>query len=219
MKSTIDCIMVGDADLDFKEIHLDDPVPTGRQILEKAGFYPSTEYLLLAWLKDGALDPIRLDETVEIFHRGVENFIAFRTDRSVLFLLNDRRFMWGSPTITGRVLKQLARVDVESHGVWLKQRDQADRLVADDESVSLADESIERFQTAPCLLLCIEDKEYCWPKDSISTEEIADLGGWAPSEGVIEVDLDQNERQLAPQEVVTLKPGMTYGKKLQWKRG
>lgn len=219
MKSTTDCIMVGDADLEFKDVHLDDPVPTGRQILEKSGHHPTTQYLLFAWLKDGALDPIRLDETVDIRHRGVEKFIAFRTDRSILFVLNDRRFMWGSPTITGRVLKLLAGVDMATHGVWLEQRDQADCLVPDDESVSLSDEAIERFHTAPCFLLGIEDKEYYWPKDTITTEEIAQLGGWDPSEGVIEVDADQNERQLSPHEVVALKPGLTYGKKLQWKRG
>ena len=219
MKSTTDCIMVGDADLEFKDLHLDDPVPTGRQILEKTGLYPPTEYLLFAWLKDGALDPIRLDETVDIQHCGVEKFIAFHTDRSFLFVLNDRRFRWGVPTIKGRVLKLLAGVDVATYGVWLEQRDEADRLIVDEESVSLSDEAIERFRTAPYFILCIEDKEYHWPKNTITTEEIAELGGWAPSEGVIEVDADQTERELAPQEVVTLKPGLTYGKKLQWKRG
>ena len=212
-------IMVGDTDLKFQGVLIDDPVPTGRQVLEKAGLYPTTEYLLFAWLKDGALEEIRLAETVDLFPRGVERFIAFRSDRFFLFLLNDRRLTWGASTITGRVLKSLARVDVTTHGVWLEQRDEADRLIADDESVSLADETLERFRTAPSFLLCIEDKEYHWSNSTIATEEIAELGGWDPSEGVIEVDADQNERQLSPHDVVTLKPGLSYGKKLCWRRG
>jgi hypothetical protein len=39
------------------------------------------------------------------------------------------------------------------------------------------------------------------------------------SNGVIEVDEDQNERTLAPGEVIKLRPGVAYGKKLCFKRG
>ena len=212
-------IFVGDADLKFQDVRIDDPVPTGRQVVENAGLYPVTEFLLFAWLKNGVLDMIRLDETVDVFRRGVEKFIAIRSDRTFLFLLNDRRFTWGESTVLGRVLKSLAGVDVATHGVWLEQRDEADRLIADDESVSLAGEAMERFHTAPYYLLCIEDKEHHWPKEMITTEEIANLGGWDPSVGVIEIDADQNERQLSPKEAVTLKPGLVYGKKISWKRG
>ena len=113
----------------------------------------------------------------------------------------------------------LAGVDPTTHGVWLEHRDEPDRLIADDESVSLAGKAVERFRTARVFILCIEDKTYRWPKNTITTEEIAALGGWDPALGVIEVDKDQNERQLAPGEVITLKPGFAYGKKLCWKRG
>lgn len=58
-----------------------------------------------------------------------------------------------------------------------------------------------------------------WDRDTITTEEIANLGGWSPSQGVIEIDVDNNERQLAPNEVVHLKPGQGFGKKHRWKRG
>ena len=212
-------IMVGDADLKFEGVRIDDPVPTGRQIIEKADLHPATEYLLFAQLKDGALDAVRLDETVDIRHKGAEKFIIFHNDRSFFFLLDDRRFAWGAPKIQGRVLKSLARVDAATHIVWLEQRDEADRLIADDENVSVEGETIERFRTEPEFTLCIEDKEYCWPKRTITTEEIAELGGWGPSEGVIEVDAEQNERQLAPHEVITIKPGLAYGKKICWRRG
>ena len=46
-----------------------------------------------------------------------------------------------------------------------------------------------------------------------------ELGGWELSQGVIEVDKDNNERTLAPGEVVQLKPGLGFGKKHRWKRG
>lgn len=65
----------------------------------------------------------------------------------------------------------------------------------------------------------VEGKLYPWDKDTITTEEIADLGGWAVSQGVIEIDKDNNERTLAPGETVELKPGHGFSKKVKWKRG
>ena len=58
-----------------------------------------------------------------------------------------------------------------------------------------------------------------WDKDTITTEEIAALGGWDPSEGVILVEPDNSERTLRPDEVVKLRPGIEFYKKISFKRG
>ena len=58
-----------------------------------------------------------------------------------------------------------------------------------------------------------------WDKDTITTEEIAALGGWDPSVGVILVNEDNTERTLQPGEVVKLEPGMSFAKKVMFKRG
>jgi len=68
-------------------------------------------------------------------------------------------------------------------------------------------------------VLCIEGKELPWHEDTITTEQIAALGGWDVSQGVIEVDRDNNERTLAPGEVIEVTPGRSFGKKHCWKRG
>jgi len=71
----------------------------------------------------------------------------------------------------------------------------------------------------PKYVLVIEGKEFPWDEDTITPAQIAHLGGWDVSQGVIEVDKDNNERTLAPNEVVELKPGLGFGKKHKWKRG
>jgi hypothetical protein len=71
----------------------------------------------------------------------------------------------------------------------------------------------------PKYLLDIEGKEVPWDEDTITTEQIAELGGWDVSQGVVEVDQDNNERTLAPGEVIHIKPGHGFGKKHRWKRG
>lgn len=71
----------------------------------------------------------------------------------------------------------------------------------------------------PKYFLDIEGTIHDWDKDTITTEEIIQLGGWPPSQGVIEIDKDNNERTLKPGEVVELKPGHGFSKKVHWKRG
>lgn len=71
----------------------------------------------------------------------------------------------------------------------------------------------------PKYILNVEGQDIPWESDTITTEQIAELGGWDVSQGVIEVDKDNNERTLAAGEVVEIKPGQGFGKKHKWKRG
>ncbi len=74
-------------------------------------------------------------------------------------------------------------------------------------------------ETGPKYILNIEGEEIPWDRETITTEEIAELGGREPSQGVVEVDQDNNERTLDPGEVIEIKPGQGFGKKHLWKRG
>lgn len=69
------------------------------------------------------------------------------------------------------------------------------------------------------MTIIIEGKEFPWSSETISTAEIIRLGGWEPTQGVIEVDENQNERTLTPEEIVHLQHGKEYGKRHHWKRG
>lgn len=71
----------------------------------------------------------------------------------------------------------------------------------------------------PKFTINIEGVDHPWDHDTITPADIARLGGWELSQGVIEVDKDNNERTLAADEIIQLKPGMGFGKKHRWKRG
>jgi hypothetical protein len=71
----------------------------------------------------------------------------------------------------------------------------------------------------PTYHLDIEGTIHPWDEETITTEQIAASGGWAPALGVVQIDKDNNERTLTPGEVVQLKPGMGFSKKVRWKRG
>ena len=71
----------------------------------------------------------------------------------------------------------------------------------------------------PKFTLDIEGTLVEWDQPTITTEQIAELGGWDPAKGVILIDRDNNERTLQPGEVVELKPGLGFSKKVHFKRG
>lgn len=140
-------ILVCDETLDFRPFTLDDPVPLGRQILAVAGYEPLHEYSLFAILPTGDFEDVRLDETFDLRGKGVERFVAFRSDRSFRFTLNDREIRWGFPTITGKALYVLAKPS-DDQGIFLDVRGGEDRLIEECDTVELGDPGVERFYTA-----------------------------------------------------------------------
>jgi hypothetical protein len=79
--------------------------------------------------------------------------------------------------------------------------------------------SVNEPSGGPKYLVDIEGRLIEWDAPTISYEEIIRLGGWSAEQGLIEVDQDNLERTLTPGEVVTLKPGHGFSKKVKWKRG
>lgn len=80
-------------------------------------------------------------------------------------------------------------------------------------------EAAQQVPTDKIYILDIEGKEVPWYQDTITTEQIAKLGGWDVSEGVVQIDQRNNERTLAPGEVIKLEPGYGFSRKYKWKRG
>lgn len=76
-----------------------------------------------------------------------------------------------------------------------------------------------QIKGGPKFQLDIEGTLHEWDHGTITTEEIAGLGGWDSSIGVIEIDKDNVERTLEPAEVVELKPGLGFARKVKFKRG
>lgn len=75
-------------------------------------------------------------------------------------------------------------------------------------------------EKGPKYLLDIEGNLVPWDRDTITTEEVIELGGWESSLGAILINLKENvERTLVPGEVIEIKPGMGFSKKVRFKRG
>jgi hypothetical protein len=72
----------------------------------------------------------------------------------------------------------------------------------------------------PTYTVNVEGVDHSWSRPTITVDEIRELGGFAVTDQVIEVDLkDNSERTLSEGQVVEVKPGMGFGKKVKFKRG
>lgn len=143
-------VQVGDQDLNFTGVVIDDPMPTGRQIIEAAGNRKAEEHLVFQVLRNGELEELNLEETTDLRAAKAERFLIFNSAASYRFDIDGKRLEWGHKVISGRVLKRLAGVDVAKFGVWLEVRGDEDRSIADNELVRLNEEGLEHFFTGIC---------------------------------------------------------------------
>ncbi len=141
-------IRIGDADLNFRPARIEDPMPTGRQIMNAAEVRKLDEHMVFQVLQNGELEELRQDETVDLRTAKVERFIIFGGAASYRIDIDGRVVEWGAPAITGQVLKRLAGVDTTRYGVWLENRDGGqDRPIENNEIVRLDEAGLERFFT------------------------------------------------------------------------
>lgn len=138
---------IGD-DVSFDQtFQVDDPVPSGRQIILRAGFQQPSQYQLLLLTSDGRLEEIDLDETVDLRKPGLERFLVFQTDRLFYFMVDERRFPWGAPLIREETLKFLASVPAD-YSVWQERRGAQDDLrIEPGQSARLDQSGVEVFFT------------------------------------------------------------------------
>ncbi|GAA1646529.1 multiubiquitin domain-containing protein [Catellatospora bangladeshensis] len=72
----------------------------------------------------------------------------------------------------------------------------------------------------PTFELNIEGRIYEWHEPTITPTQVRQLAGLPADQAVIEIDFRENtERTLGEGEVVELKPGRGFGKKVGFKRG
>lgn len=140
-------ILIGDQSMQFVPTVVDDPVVTGSQILVATEARPASDFLVFQVLRDGALEGVRPEETVDLRSAGTERFLVFRSDRSFRFLVDERAFDWGASHISGGTIKRLAGVPLETTDVWMDAAGGHDYLIDNKEMVDLANLGTERFVT------------------------------------------------------------------------
>ena len=65
----------------------------------------------------------------------------------------------------------------------------------------------------------IDGKEYEWAEETITVQQIRQLGNIPADQSIVQENEDGTERTLAANETITLKPGHRYGRAPRYKRG
>lgn len=144
--------------IDGQPHHVVEPVLSGRQLLHLAGRAPVDEHLVFFLGRDGVLEDINLDETVDLRASGVEQFLTFRADRSFRFELDGKRQDWGAAVVTGATLLKLAGA-VPGTQVWLEQIGQPDKFIRCDEIVKLTAPGVERFRSKRTTIITVVNED------------------------------------------------------------
>lgn len=82
------------------------------------------------------------------------------------------------------------------------------------------DTGLEAKPQGPKFFVNVEGVDYPWDNNTITVPEIRDLASLPTDLPVLEINLEDNtERTLPENEVVILKPGHGFSKKIRYKRG
>ena len=146
-----------------------------------------------------------------------------RNRRHFTIQIDEKRFEMEGPLIAGRDILALVGKNPDTHFVTQILVGEDDIVIRPDEEVDLSKPGRERFTTVvkpdePCLI-DVEGTIHRWPKDTITTEQVLELGGWSAAEGVVLIDADNVERTLRPGEEIKLDCGICFSRKVRFKRG
>ena len=81
-------------------------------------------------------------------------------------------------------------------------------------------EAVTTSEQEPKYFVNVEGTIKPWDEAEITVAQIRQLAGWEASQPIVEVNLEDNtERTLQEADVVTLKPGHGFEKKIKFQRG
>lgn len=131
----------------FRDAHVAQANPLGRQIVGAAGLDPHSDPSLFAILQSGDFDEVVLDQSVDLRGRGAERFIVFTSDRDFKFTMNGAQMRWFQQRISGEELCVLGGAG--EHDVAFQLVGGERRTVERNEEADLGAQGTEHFVIGP----------------------------------------------------------------------
>jgi hypothetical protein len=156
-------------------VQFGDAQPKGSRILDKAGFKPVDDFVLIQLLRH-ATRSIGLDETVDLTAPGTEAFRAFKSDRIFRFTLNDHGYEWGSRKVAEPELRIMGHVHEDE--VLLLDRDGNKIELKPGDELDLGEAGTECLHTEKRLItVFFENNPREIPRGTYTTEQLKELFG------------------------------------------
>ena len=129
--------------IDDQKFRSHDPVVTGRDILAIASRSPASGYTVIAIIDRGTRS-IGLDEPLDLRELPSPHIRLFKGDRLFRALLNEREIVWGEERISALELRLIGEVP-DDQDLYFDSK--GDRVVEDDDVLSLKPKDVERFRS------------------------------------------------------------------------
>jgi hypothetical protein len=122
-----------------------DAVLQGRDILQKAGFTPASEHILIQVIRPGTKS-VGLDEDVGLAEAGAEEFQAFPSDRAFTFTVDEVGYEWGAASIDEPTLRDISGTPTNKVLI-LDNKGGPDSALDENSVVDLAARGAEHLRT------------------------------------------------------------------------
>jgi len=195
--------VVNGAEVAFKDV-----VPKGEHILEKAGFLPAGDYVLIQLLGHSTRS-VGLDEAVDLSLEGAETFRSFKSDRIFRFTLNGHGFEWGDDKITEQDLRLIGNVRPDE--VLVLERDGQDVDIGPGDVLDLGRSGTEHLRSEKRLITVFFDnmpREI--PRGTYTTDQLKHLFGVQPGYVLEFINEEGRLTPLKPGAKLRVKEGMKF---------
>lgn len=189
-------------------VQFGDAQPKGGRILDKAGFEPAGDFVLIQLMPRGTRS-IGLDETVDLTAPGTEAFRAFKSDRIFRFTLNDHGFEWGARKIAEPELRTIGHVGDDE--VILLDRDGHDIEIKPGDELDLGEAGTEHLHIEKRLItVFFENNPQEIARGTYTTEQLKDLFGVQQGYVLEVINEEGNLTELKPGKKLRVKDGMRF---------
>ena len=125
-----------------EEFQTDDRILTGRNVLTIADCSPPSDFSVVVY-RSGGTEQLALDGVLDL-KETIPTIKIFKTDRLFRAILNEREIVWGDRDISAANLRHIGNIALDQD---LFLDSEGDRPIADDSSVKLSREGVERIRS------------------------------------------------------------------------
>lgn len=189
-------------------VQFGDAQPKGERILDKAGFKPAGDFVLIQLMRHGTRS-IGLDETVDLTAPSTEAFRAFKSDRIFRFTLDGHGFEWGVRKIAEPELRIIGHVRDDEVIVLDRDGDEVELKRGDE--LDLGEAGTEHLHTEKRLItVFFENKPREIPRGTYTTEQLKHLFGVQEGYVLEVINEEGNLTELKPGKKLRVKDGMRF---------
>ena len=139
-------VVVQDQDFASRSVALTPSQTTGESLIHALGYHPATDFIVLRYRSDGALEDIGLEQPFDLDEPPQNRFFVIQASESFNLVIDGVRRTWVAKHVSGLVVRRLGHVPNDRDLVLL-HRDGTSVVIGEHDQVDLSAPGVETFLT------------------------------------------------------------------------